>query len=444
MNAKEQHTKRKSTAYLNWLIIPFSFIAQFILHDAISAQSTQATFGEGFTLDGRSPLLEYSSQRRLRIEVVAVAEGLKVVKIYENSPVLRLRSPGDRKLVASMEVNDVIQSINGVPLRTGEDLVQELQTVGSECEIEVLDIRTNNLVTWMVKPADTFTPKMAAADQIDAPAKIHIIIAAATNDKNLGQSIELSVGNLQSMFHANVDPHSLNLQVLQGANCNAFGIASAIANLKVGFQDGIMIYYLGHGAYDATLVDQDPFHGHFFDFPGTDLLRRTVWGHLDSKPVRLRILISDACNNSSQAKLKVPPARAKSFEPKTVTRSTNLEWLLLGYSGDLDINAASRDEFAWYSNDLGGWFTESFVPVAGRNSDWGQVTEMLPREVNRVFQKNKRHFLGLPATTATVPIELLRSQSNLTPIISADLVRDDSPPFPQDVERTLNIQIAQP
>jgi Caspase domain len=401
-----------------------------------NAQSTRAVFGEGFTDEGMSPLLQYQSKRRLRVEVQPVEGGLKVLEIHDNSPVERLQSPANRQLVASMEVNDVITSINGKRVRTGDELSNELQNVGDECEVEVLDIRTNQPITWIVKPVWTHTPVMTMAAYTSSKPKIHVIIAAATNDSLLREAIDLSVASLKRTLTGSVDPTSINIQLVEGANCNAFGIASAIKGLQVGFKDGILLYYLGHGAYDPSLVDKDPYGGQFFDFPGTDLLRRAVWSHLDAKPVRLKLLISDSCNNSSHASMKEKlVVGAAPYAGVDVKGTTNLEWLLLGHAGTLDINAASRDEFAWYSNDYGGWFTQSLIPVVSRHSAWSQVVATLPVEANQTFQRNKRRFLGIPATTATVPVELLNRQPRLTPMIFSELERDEIPPFPDGVER---------
>jgi hypothetical protein len=215
------------------------------------------------------------------------------------------------------------------------------------------------------------------------------------------------------------------------------GIAKGIDNLTIGFDDCLFVYFLGHGAYDSRLQESDPFGGHFFDLPGTDLLRRTVWSHLDAKPARLKILVSDSCNVKGLVSSQNRSYTVESVFGRTVTESTNLEWLLLGHSGTLDINAASKDEYAWYSKIEGGWFTSAFVRLMNQDSRWNTVTSQLPAETNRVFQQNKRTFLGIPATTNPIEASALNQQRSMTPSVSADVDRDASPPFPVGISRNI-------
>lgn len=402
-------------------------------------QNQVADLDAGFE-DGRAPQLTYDAALRLRIDIEPSPHGLRVTEIHANSPVRNMWQPHNEKLRAALEVGDVIQSVNGHRVHQADDLFQLIQTSPDVSELGIVDKRTNQLVVWHVRPSHRVIPiaSLVAQPHIVAnQAKLNVLIIALTEDPTLGPSVQTTLASVKAFFEDNFDRQRTSIQSLTGNACSSSRIIEAIQSIGSGFDDTVIVYYMGHGAFDVRF-NNDPHGGHFFDLPGKDLLRRTAWDYLESIPGRFKLLISDSCNVESVAD---PDSRfkiASRVETRQIRGPTAAEWLFLGYQGSCDINAASRNEFAWYSPDVGGWFTTKLLQVLNQEKAWTNMERVLPVEADSFYQEKRQTFLATPATTQVLALSNLRAQQHLTPRMSIDASRDTQPPVGLDEIRTMN------
>jgi hypothetical protein len=84
----------------------------------------------------------------LDVEVSPESQGLRLVKIGDQSPFRRLATLDDSMLQASLEIGDRIVAINGVFACMASDL----EALGElECsEVTVFDYRTRQTVSWLI------------------------------------------------------------------------------------------------------------------------------------------------------------------------------------------------------------------------------------------------------------------------------------------------------
>ncbi len=82
-------------------------------------------------------------------------------------------------------------------------------------------------------------------------------------------------------------------------------------------------------------------------------MRKTVRDKLLSKGAQLTVLITDTCN--------VPAPATPVY--KTVTKGIGKNWvmsnLFLEHSGVFDVSGSSKNQYGWFSLDVGGWFSSS-------------------------------------------------------------------------------------
>ena len=398
------------------------------------AQQGQADLPSGFE-SGRSPLLQYEMKHLLGIGVTPVEGGLRVVAIQDRSPVLQLQVPDAPNEISQLEVNDILVEVAGVPVRSLEELKAALAVCQDQCELKILDHRTQAIVVAIVKPKQVEHPVMLAAAGPAKGRQVHVIVAGLTDDPMLGSSIIRTQREIESMFKGEIPLDGLHLTILTGTDCNAQKICETIQSQPVGFKDALVVYYLGHGAYDPRFAEGDPYGGHFLDIPSGDLMRRTVWDHLNAMPARFRVLVSDTCNIEGVADPSAKIVSESRQVTKIIVGPTKLEWLFLGHSGSWDAMAARKGERAWYSPDVGGWFSACFVEEVRLTQEWASLTNRLPARVNEYYGKRKAEFLANPATTEAIALDQLRSQGSMDPILVNNARKDSQPPVPLDLKR---------
>lgn len=406
------------------------------------SQEAVGDYADGFQ-NGMSPRLEYQRIRRLWVDVEPIEGGLLVTGLYPNSPARRIRSPDGKIKGVSLEPDDVILSINRNAALTSQDLANGISNSGQFCELVVKDHRSGQNQIWLAEPIWANVPILRSRSSVSAdveehPSKLHAIVVAATNDPSLGPFIERSLAELQAQFSGNMDSNRLDLKILSGDDCNATQLVETLEELSSDVNDSLLVYYLGHGAYDPRFDQHDPYGGHFLDLPGKDLLRKTVWDHMESAYAQFRVLVTDSCNVESVA----DPDSRLAFETRMVQRtvmgSTPLEWLFLGHRGRCDIGAASKGQFAWYSKDLGGWFTNRWIATSSKSQSWTDVKDRIIPATEELYAIKKREYMSDPATTQPNVMTQLAQQEKMTPqILLTRVKREAVDPIGIDKQRTL-------
>lgn len=406
-------------------------------------QLTDGDYDIGFE-NGTSPRLQYRQVRRLWVDVEPTDNGLLVTGLYPNSPARRMQSTDGKITGVSLEEGDVILSIDGKATRSPEDLSRGIADSRQFCRLIVRDRRSGKNQQWMAEAVVANVPiprtqLVAAAPEQKAPSKLHAVVIAATEDPELGRFIGNSLAKLESQLRNGIDPSRLELKVLRDSDCRANTLIETIESLNSRPTDALLVYYLGHGAYDRKFEKEDPYGGHFLDLPGKDLLRTTVWDHMGTASARLRVLITDSCNVESVAD---PDSRFVS-ETKTTSRSvrgaTRIEWLFLAHRGKCDVSAASKGQYAWYSEDLGGWFTSKWIDSSNRLDSWSELRKQVIDETEKLYTKKRSEYQRRPATTRPSSLASLLQQEKMTPQIQlTGVVRDAKDPIGERTKRDLS------
>lgn len=101
--------------------------------------------------------------------------------------------------------------------------------------------------------------------------------------------------------------------------------------------------------------------------------------------------------------------------------------LFLEHRGLIDISGSSKDQFGWFSSDIGGWFTSSvdaeFDPLSYSSGTtfvtWRDFAARSSDRVSRVFVDRKTRILNLPGVDASIRNQLI-GQSDQRPQVFID------------------------
>ena len=247
-----------------------------------------------------------------------------------------------------------------------------------------------------------------------AEAKVcHLVVIADTNDKTIGQSVDIDQRNVTGVFRENVARNQLSVQTLSGNEVRKSRILSTIQNVnrRMSKEDTLIVYLAGHGAEDRRL-------GHYFELSsGEKMLRNDVLRSMNSKDVRLKVLITDTCSVFKRLK-----AAASYAQPQS-TNTTSAAFVSLCWkpAGEIDMSACSSGEFSMGDNISGGYFTSQLVNYLDRNRSrevsWGQLFRSVKQSTAQVFrEKNPR---GVPGPDG-------ETQRTQTPIARLDMDSGDS------------------
>ncbi len=338
--------------------------------------------------------------------------GFRVVYVDPQGPGMHVMS--NRGLLA-LEPGDMITTINGRPIFHPHDLHRELaQSGGREVSLTVVDYRSGELLGCRVFPArisrDAFGPVWPGSSSLRPiqPADpagptpvtaIKALVIAQTTDPGIATSTTISMQRVYEALRKIPYVSPQDIQVLSGSDVQADRILDTISAMSVGPTDVVFCYYTGHGAYYPRGANNDPSGGHFFQLPTGDLPRKTLMGALLAKSARLTVLVSDSCNVSSASG---PITRRRSL-PVWNPSYRELETLLRGYAGVVDMNGSSQDQSGWGSDDLGGWFTDAFLSAAKEQftspnaPTWPEFVTRVSDRTSMTFGAKKSEILSRPA-----------------------------------------------
>jgi Caspase domain len=114
----------------------------------------------------------------------------------------------------------------------------------------------------------------------------------------------------------------------------------------------LMLFYSGHGAYDAK-------KGHFFATSGGSILRSEVYELMNDCGPQAIFLFSDCCSTYGEM-----PSAASADSGSRQQKQVN--WrafynLFFQSQGRFEVTAASRGEASWFDADNGGYFTTALA-----------------------------------------------------------------------------------
>ena len=181
-------------------------------------------------------------------------------------------------------------------------------------------------------------------------AKVYVIIAGDTLDKNIGSAAEQSLHDVFTAFYCGIPEPMLEIDQLKGHDFTLNAIRNSIQRLPITSDDVLVLYVFSHGQHDDK--------GHYFvdTKSKSPIYRADLLAAMQRKGPRLRALISDSCNTYLPVGQIDRVYVAPSFAPAE-KMSPLFVRLLFGYKGLLDVNSSSKDQSALCIPQLGGLFS---------------------------------------------------------------------------------------
>ncbi len=211
--------------------------------------------------------------------------------------------------------------------------------------------------------------------------KIHLLIAADTNDESIGQGVAKNVPNLETWFRAHVPTKDLTISKVTGRNFSRQGILSAVDRINPRSSDGLVVIVCCHGAYSRN--------GHYLSMHSQqNLYRKDLVAKVKLQGAGTDVVITDACNIFLE-----PPTMEFGFEGEPPSQIAPLfKSLFLDARGVVDINSASEGQVSWTCSQDGSFFInvvgDILINKAHTKMNWHQFVALLDRGLKDVYKSN--------------------------------------------------------
>ena len=189
-----------------------------------------------------------------------------------------------------------------------------------------------------------------------------------------------------------------------------------IRNVPSTSQDVVFVYYSGHGAMDSrmrTWLALDPTSA---GQRTERLYRDRLAADVESRPGRLKLIVTDACSSSDSSSQPNLVSYAN-LTPKPRENKKMIINLFGEHEGVLHVNGASEGQYGWTNQQRGSFFTSAFLaeihPSSDVNGDgfveWGEVFDLAQSVTEETFKQTKRagsfksDFLDDPQAQEQVP-----------------------------------------
>jgi hypothetical protein len=292
---------------------------------------------------------------------------------------------------------------------------------GKVKRVTVRDKNTGRDIVWEVETAQVVPPGPLLPPAAKRATGIKILVVADTDDEKIGKFIEVSLGRLKEQLEQipDVPPEKVQVRYLTGPQVNSKTIMDEVNALRVGPTEAVLYYHLGHGAYDPTKAAGDPSGGHLFSLKDANLFRKPVWDALRAKRAQLTVMISDTCNTA----VDTPGSSARRASPIARTgESRALAALLLDHAGEVNVSGSSRDQFGWFSKDLGGWWSDAVLytlttpnALPGGAVTWDAFLRVAGDKCSNTYQTARDEILKNPSPHDQDTVNSFRNQKDQRP-----------------------------
>ena len=201
---------------------------------------------------------------------------------------------------------------------------------------------------------------MVSAAQ-DAAATLHLIVAAATNDPDLGESVSNDLKHTTDEFReiAKCLDAEYNEVLITGEDLCRSKLEKAIQDLEAGANDIVAFVYCGHGFRFKDDTDEYPRmllkHNKKMLLEGDYMSMTEAYNMLEAKNARLTLVFSDCCNSD----IGIPRTEVED-DNAFMRRGNNqkrdldkLRSLFLDQSGSVRATAAMPGQKAYCTADGG-------------------------------------------------------------------------------------------
>lgn len=230
------------------------------------------------------------------------------------------------------------------------------------------------------------------------PINFHAILIADTNDHTIGKAALVSLKKTET-FLDNVSKKlfvNYNKLVISGTDFDNSNILEIVENMDISNLDTVFLFYFGHGENNNT-SSQLP------TISNTDGISISVI--IDSilnKNPRLLISLSDACNaKTKNVTNSAQPEIAEIVVPKisnypTPEMANSYSRLFLESAGSIILSSAMKDQLAYYSDEVGGLYTDIILKSLSEMSrhyraSWILLRQFMSQEIvyTNIFDGSK-------------------------------------------------------
>lgn len=217
--------------------------------------------------------------------------------------------------------------------------------------------------------------------------QIHFLLVADTADNKLKDSCATTVRNVKSSLSYLIPEDRYSLTVIESRSqpYTADSVLVAIRKGEVGKDDTFVFLYDGHGARAQG--------HHFLRMPdGGRLWSAELQKTVESKPCRLRVVITNSCNVSvERGPIAAAPCAAEVWNVKQNGIAPVMEELFFNHRGLMHMNGAWPEQFGFGSDIDGGWLFSEFFAYCracptGRPT-WRCMDRMMDRRLGQRFQE---------------------------------------------------------
>ena len=400
------------------LLIKFFIVTFFCVHAVSANFQDEARLFEPAVAYEIPAVKHWNNYFRLGVTVYPCSDGLHIKSVDPNGPASRLVPIANPTERATLELGDHITHVDGVPVRSVDELIFRLGQNDGEVVITVIDKNTNRSFDYQAQAKTD----MDGAPEPPKPElrKVKALLVGLTDDTKLGVSIQKNMEELKEALTKGIPSEELELHIVEGSDCNAREILKQIDAINVSNDDSLFVYYLGHGAYDPRYAKGDPSGGHYMQIPTGDILRRTITNRMLAKRCRLTVFVSDTCNvkyetnNLIVAENRLSVRVFEDFLP--------LQKLFHFHSGFLDVNGSSKDEFGWFHPGYGGFFSHSFLSIFPTSSSWEDLLKQSTDQTVDLYQRRREVVLADPNPNSNT-VKYMRAQSSQTPTSFQNTIR---------------------
>jgi hypothetical protein len=217
-----------------------------------------------------------------------------------------------------------------------------------------------------------------------------VMVDARANDP-ISQSIRVDLTNMTQWLDVLEKRNIVKVQktLIRGDKATLANIKKTLTSLQSSPNDMLLFYFSGHGGMENGETFINTHDDKFF-------FRKDLTALLQQKQGRLRIAITDACSNDIDGFVA---SRSLSRTSKSANGEFDEAYrkLFYQYEGLLDIAASSKGEYAFSTDDLGGFFTHYFVkegllknPEGGWEAIFEKAKDRTIQMFNRMPDQDKR------------------------------------------------------
>lgn len=262
--------------------------------------------------------------------------------------------------------------------------------------------------------SNLFNPSVRALTALEKNTRIHLLIVANTNDASIGIPCNNSMLLMEETFTNLAGYLGLKIAVTKifGNTYNKANVQKQLSQLKPGFNDVLIFYYVGHGFRKAKDNRSFPFldlrANPKEDFMQESLNLEDIYTQIKLKNARLNIVMGDCCNADPYA---TNPMAAADPRPRASNLDFNLEkcrqLFLNTRRMSLLMTAAEKGQLASCNAELGAFFSFYFKStmenalrdVKTSNVSWYQVID---RAKLQTVDKARRTYCNKPYVPSNI------------------------------------------